>query len=60
MTMPVLLCNLLLAFLTLLLGTGKASAFSGTVQLAVPYVQDQEIERWATKQYVRFTGDESL
>lgn len=43
--MPILLCNLLFAFLALLLGTGKASAVSGTVQLAVPYVQDQEIER---------------
>ena len=32
-------------FLAILLGTGKASAVSGTVQLAVLYVQDQEIER---------------
>jgi hypothetical protein len=43
--MPILLSNWLFAFLALLLETGKASAVSGTVQLAVPYVQDQEIER---------------
>jgi hypothetical protein len=40
-----LLCNLMFGFLALVLGTGKASAVSGTEQLAVSYVQDQEIER---------------
>jgi hypothetical protein len=42
--MPILLCNLLFDFLALLLGTRNASAVSGTMQLAVPYLQDQEIE----------------
>lgn len=43
--MPIILCNLMFGSLALLLGTGKANAVSCTVQLAVSYVQGQEIER---------------